>query len=147
MILDELRQRMREAAHVLRRLPMPQRGLPSGFQTAWPDVVHDWLGFGWSPARAPRTIPSPSEISRLDEVLRWLHLLTRDQRLVLWARAQGWTWRRIEQLDELERDGHGRSERWLRTILGDGEARILAHVNGTPRRMVLSPDDDRQAVA
>lgn len=138
MNLDELRQRMREAAHVLRRLPMPQRGLPSGFHVAWPDVVQDfWGAYGWSPTRAPRTIPLPSEISRLDEVLRWLHLLTRDQRLVLWARAQGWTWRRIEELDDMERDGHGRSERWLRTILGDAEARILAEINGTPRRMVL----------
>jgi len=142
--LDQLRQRTREAAYVLRRLPMPQRGLPAKFQTVWPDVVHDWMAFGWALARAPRTVPSASEISRLDEVLGWLHMLTRDQRMVLWARANGWTWRKIEALDEMERDGHGRTEGRLRTILGDGEARILSHLNGTPRRMVLSLDGDRQ---
>jgi len=102
------------------------------------------MAFGWALARAPRTVPSASEISRLDEVLGWLHLLTRDQRMVLWARANGWTWRKIEALDEMERDGHGRTEGRLRTILGDGEARILSHLNGTPRRMVLSLDGDRQ---
>ena len=139
MDLDELRQRTKEAAYTLRRLPVPQRGLPGGFKVTWPDVVVDfWGAFGWTSARAPRIIPTPAEVSRLDEVLSWLHLLTRDQRLVLWARANNWTWRRIEALDEMVRSGHGRSERWLRTILGDGEARILAKLNGTPKRMVVS---------
>lgn len=139
MNLDELRLRFREAGYVLRRLPVPHRGLPSGFRTNWPDIVRDfWSAYGWSEARAPKTIPTPAEISRLDEMLGLLHLLTRDQRVVLWARlAMGWTWRRIEELDDMERDGHGRSERWLRTILGDAEARILAEINGTPRRMVV----------
>ena len=145
MTRDELRQRMREAAYTLRRLPMPRRGLPAGFRVAWPDVAYEWLAYGWTPARAPRTRPSPGEVTRLDEMLNLLHLLTRDQRVVIWARAMGWTWRRIEALDEMERDGHGRTEGRLRTILGDGEARILSHLNGTPKRMVVSLDGDRRA--
>lgn len=142
MTRDELRQRMREAAYTLKRLPMPKSGLPASFRVAWPDVAYEWLAYGWTPARAPRTKPSPSEISRLDEMLNLLHLLTRDQRMILWARAMGWTWQKIEALDEMERDGHGRTEGWLRTILGDAEARILSDLNGTQRRMVLSPDGD-----
>ena len=145
MTLDELRQRFREASHVLRRLPLPHRGKPSGYRVTWPDFATDWMNYGWQPARAPRTVPTPAEISRLDEALGWLHLLSHDQRMIVMARAAGWTWRKIEALDEMERDGHGRTERWLRTILGDGEARILAELNGTPKRMIVSLSEARAA--
>ena len=118
-------------------MPMPQRGKPLQLEAHWPDIVRDWLSYGWSLASAPRFPPTAAEIDRLDEVLGWLHWLTRDQRLILWARANKWTWRKIEQLDELERNGHGRQERWLRQIAGDGEARILSRLNGTPGRLVL----------
>jgi hypothetical protein len=136
--LEELRRRFREAAYTLRRLPMPKRGLPAQFRVYWPDIAHEWLDYGWNPMRAPRFAPSPQEISRLDEALAWLHCLTRDQRVVLWARATGWTWRQIEAIDELEHHGRGRAEKRLRSILGDAEARILAELNGTPRRMVIA---------
>ena len=140
MTLAELRERMQEAAYTLRRLPMPKRGLPHQFKVAWPDVAYEWLAYGWTPARAPRIVPNAREITRLDECLSWLHLLTRDQRMILWARANRWTWRKVEALDELERNGHGRTEQRLRTILGDGEARILAELNGTPRRLVVTAE-------
>jgi hypothetical protein len=118
---DELRQRFREAAATLRRLPMPKNGLPAGFRTTWPDIAYEWLAYA-TPTKAPRIPPSPAEITRLDQALGWLHL-PRGQRVILWARARGWTWRQVEAIDEMERDGHGRQEQWLRTILGDAEAR------------------------
>jgi len=136
--LVELRERMQEAAYTLRRLPMPARGLPGEFRVAWPDVAYDWLAYPTS-MRAPRIPPLPAEISRLDEALGWLHLLTREQRLVLFARAQGWAWNKIVALDEMEKHGRGRGKRQLQNILGDAEARILAEINGTPRRMVIEP--------
>lgn len=135
--MPEIRQRFEEAAYTIRRMPIPKNGRPADFSVSWPDVVYDWLAYGWVAARAPRIPPRPEEIDRLDEVLAWLHLLTRDQRVILWARANRWSWRKIEALDELERNGHGRTERWLRSLAGDGEARILSHLNGTPGRMVL----------
>lgn len=145
MLLDELRGRLREAAYTLRRLPMPKHGLPAGFRTHWPDVAYDWLAYGWTPARAPRIPPSPAEISRLDECLGWISAwLTREQRLILWSRANGWTWRKLEMLDELERNGHGRTERRLRSLLGDAEARILAELNGTPHRMRIDASGYRR---
>ena len=133
----ELRQRFREAAYTLRRLPMPRHGLPASFKVSWPDIAYEWLAYGWTPARAPRIPPSPGEIDRLDEVLGWMHLLDRQQRVILWARSTGWTWKQVCAMDEYERDGHGRNEQRLRCILGDAEARILAELNGTPRRMVV----------
>ena len=66
---------------------MPKNGRPPDTRVAWPDVVHDWLAYGWLAARAPRIPPTPQEITRCDEALGWLFLLTRDQRLVLWARV------------------------------------------------------------
>lgn len=141
---DELRQRFREAAYTLRRLPMPRHGLPASFKVSWPDIAYEWMAYGWTPARAPRIPPSPVEIDRLDEVLGWVtQWLDRQQRVIIWARATGWTWRQVEAMDEMERDGHGRNEQRLRCILGDAEARILAELNGTPRRMVVKFSDTR----
>jgi hypothetical protein len=140
---DELRQRFQEAAYTLRRLPMPRHGLPAAFQANWPDIAYTWLSYP-APTRAPRIPPNPREISRLDEALGWLHWLSREQQLILWARARGWTWRQVEAIDEMERDGHGRQEPRLRCILGDAEARILAELNGTPHRMRIDAEGRRK---
>jgi hypothetical protein len=142
--IPEIRLRFEEAAHTLRRLPLPRDGRPHDWRVSWPDVVYDWLAYGWLPARAQGIRPTPVEITRMDEVLQWLHWLTRDQRMILWARANHWAWRKLEALDELERNGRGRTERQLRNILGDAEARIVAQLNGTPGRMVLDPEQLRQ---
>lgn len=134
--LRDIEYLLTEAADTLRRLPFPQRGAPEWLQACWPDVVHDWMAYAWTPAQAKRAPPTPDAIQRLDQVLSWLHWLTRDQRMIVWARAQGWTWRKIMELDDEERHGRGRQERQLRTICGDGHARILAELNDLPRRAV-----------
>ena len=69
---------------------------------------------------------SPQAIDRLDEVLSWLcpHL-TADQRMILWAReGERMRWKRIAFLDAQVNRRPGRSERWLRTIKADAEARF-----------------------
>ena len=134
---ESVRDRLREAAYTIRRLPLPRNARPDDYRVAWPDVVYDWLAYGWLPARAPRIPPTPAEITRCDEVLTWLFLLTREQRLVLWARSQPhpFSWRKLEALDELERNGRGRQASQLRRIMHDGEWRIVNHLNGTPGRM------------
>jgi hypothetical protein len=124
-------------------MPMPRHGLPAGFKTHWPDIAWEWMSYS-SPTKAPRKPTTPHEIDRLDEALSWLHWLSREQRLILWARARGWTWRQIEALDELERDGRGRQGPRLRCILGDAEARILAELNGTPHRMRIDAEGYRK---
>ena len=137
---EEVRHRFAEAAATIRRLPLPKNSRPAHFKTAWPDVCYDWLAYGWMPTRSPRIPPTPYEITRMDEVLDWLHLLTRDQRLILWARANHWSWPKIMMLDDMEQNGKGRGQRQLRNIADDGEARVLSHLNGTPRRMVLETE-------
>lgn len=135
----EIRHRMQEAAATIRRLPLPRHGKPSDLRTAWPDVAYEWLAYASVSTHLARIPPTPSEITRLDEVLEWLSpaILTREQRLMLWGRANHWSYRKLAELDMLERNGRGRTERMLRNVVDDAEHRILAHLNGSPRRMVL----------
>ena len=132
-----IRHRLQEAASTLRRLPLPKNGKPADLKTAWPDVAYEWLAYASVTTHVARIPPTPTEISRLDEALSWLWLLTRDQRLMLWGRANHWSYRKLCDLDMLERNGRGRTERMLRNVIDDAEHRILAHLNGSPRRMVL----------
>ena len=131
---EQIRERMADAADTLRRLPKP-RGLERNFQSPWPDVIRDWLAYGWNPTHVRIAPPSPQAITRLDEVLAWLMWLTPSQRIVLWARAQKLSWPRIAFLDG--QLGRARGERQLRNIRADGEARILSRLNGTPPRLVI----------
>jgi len=131
--VDELRDRLADAADTLRRLPKP-KGLERSLQSPWPDMLRDWLAYGWDRTQVRRAAPTPQAITRLDECLAWLHILSPTQRMVLWARAEGLTWRRIEYLDHATNHGKGRGARQLRNIMEDGEARILSKLNGTPAR-------------
>lgn len=136
-LLDDVRSRLTGAADALKRMPMPQRGKPYPLKAGWPDVVYEWTAYGYTPAQIRHSPPSAEQITKLDETLEWLHWLTRDQRMILWARANGWTWRKIEELDHPKH----RQERQLRNICGDGEERILSRLNGTPGRLVIEPQD------
>lgn len=139
LTVDELRDRLADAADTLRRLPKP-KGLERSLQSPWPDMLRDWLAYGWDRTQVRRAAPTPQAITRLDECLAWLHLLSPTQRMVLWARAEGLTWRRIEYLDHATNHGKGRGSRQLRNIMEDGEARILSKLNGTaPRARGLAP--------
>ena len=135
--VEYLRDRLADAADTLRRLPKP-KGLERSLQSPWPDMLRDWLAYGWDRTQVRRAAPTPQAITRLDEVLAWLHILSPTQRMVLWARAEGLTWRRIEYLDHSTNRGKGRGQRQLRNIMEDAEARILSRLNGTPARMRLS---------
>ena len=137
--VEELRERLKQAARTLRRMPFPRHGRPAELYAGWPDIVRDWMAYGYVEARAPRIVPNARQIDLLDETLGWLHGLTRDQRMVLWGRAQGFKWRQLRDLDDHMRGGgkSGRSEQTLRGICGDAESRILARLNGTPGRMVI----------
>jgi hypothetical protein len=118
-------------------LLIPKFGIPAGVRAGWPDVVYEWTAYGYSPTQLRKTPPSSEAIDRLDQTLPWLYLLTNDQRKIVWARADGLTWRTIEALDDDDRKGRGRQERQLRNIYDDAEARILAHLNGTRKRAVI----------
>ena len=134
--VEEIRGRLADAADTLRRLPKPP-GLERSLQSPWPDTLREWLSYGYDRTQVKRSAPSPQAIDRLDEVLLWISPahLTSQQRMILWAReGEHMRWRRIAFLDAQVHRRPGRSERWLRTIKSDAEARILNRLNGTPQR-------------
>jgi hypothetical protein len=121
---DDVRYRLIEAAATLRRLPLPPRSLPAEVRAAWPDVVTSTLeAYGYAaPRRGRPPAPEPQAIRRLDETLGWLLWLDEEARRLVWARACGITWRRIEDRD-------GRCERTLRTRMAEAIALIQRRLN------------------
>jgi Domain of unknown function (DUF6362) len=106
-----------EAADTLRRLP---KSSLQNRLTSWPEVVRSSaeLFSGEKHARNRLSPPTPDAIDRMDAVLVWLLPLAIDQRRMLWARACGVPWRRLEDMD-------GRSHVTLRKIYNAGLAAIL----------------------
>lgn len=141
--VEEIRERLADAADTLRRLPKPP-GLERSLRSPWPDTLREWLAYGDVRTQVKRSSPTAQAIDRLDEVLSWIgpNHLTAEQRAILWAReGEHMRWARIAFLDAQMNRKRGRSERWLRTIKSDAEARILNRLNGTPQRArQFSPD-------
>jgi hypothetical protein len=75
------------------------RLLPPAFarqrMTAWPDIVQSFFdAYGYTPTSI-RIVPTATQISRLDRVIEWIAPLPRDYAAVLWARAEGASFRKI----------------------------------------------------
>lgn len=120
---------LREAADTLRRLP---RGLARPRLSSWPEVVRDsasLLASSESAVRRPSP-PSPQAIDRMDRTLEWLMACDEEARRLVWARAMGISWRRLEDMD-------GRSHVTLRKIVARGHDRI---------RVLLAVDDKKNPV-
>lgn len=98
--------RLREAADTLRRLPFPKGGKPPGLKAAWPDVVADyWTVYAKHKPKMRLAAAEPGAILRMDEALQWILWIERDQRIIVWAKASGFSWREIAKLH----GGGGRS--------------------------------------
>jgi hypothetical protein len=110
------------SAETLRRLP---KGGIQNRLTRWPEVVRSSaeLFMGEKHARNRLSPPEPAAIDRMDVVLTWLLPLSVDQRRILWARACGVAWRRLEDMD-------GRSHVTLRKIYNEGLAAIQKALRG-----------------
>lgn len=120
---EAIGRRMVEAADTLRRLPRVEL---RNRMTAWPDVAQDsaryWIAYGKEPAVARPAAPSPVAIREMDEVLGWMLLLSGADRKLAWARASGFTWRKLEVMD-------GRSSVTLRKRWRDILEGLAAHLN------------------
>ena len=90
---DTVAARLEEAANTGRRLP-PVR--VQGYYTVWPVFVRQ----EWETLAADEKVyrpfpPSPKDIDRMLEVMRWVQWLEVDQRHLLWMRAKHYGWREI----------------------------------------------------
>lgn len=90
---DAVRERLEEAAAVLRRLPSPR---VQGYFNTWPQMLvefGDLVGQEPPPLRLPP--PSPQAISRMEATLPWLQWLEPDVAKLVWARAERTQWKAI----------------------------------------------------
>ena len=120
---------LKEAADTLRRLP---RGVTKPRLSSWPEVVRDsvaMLSASDTAGRRPSP-PSPQTIDRMDRTLVWLLSCDEEARRLVWARATGISWRRLEDMD-------GRSHVTLRKIVARGHDQI---------RALLAADDKKKAI-
>jgi hypothetical protein len=90
---EQVEERLEEAADVLKRLPEEK---VRGHFNVWPEVIHDFgdrIGQEPSPMRRPP--PSAAAISRMEEALTWVRFLAPEDGKLLWARAEGASWKEI----------------------------------------------------
>ena len=90
---DTVAARLEEAANTGRRLP-PVR--VQGYYTVWPVFVRQ----EWETLAADEKVyrpfpPSPKDIDRMLEVMRWVQWLEVEQRHLVWRRAKRYGWREI----------------------------------------------------
>ena len=90
---DTVAARLEEAANTGRRLP-PVR--VQGYYTVWPVFVRQ----EWETLAADEKVyrpfpPSPKDIDRMLDVMRWVQWLDVEQRHLVWMRAKRYGWREI----------------------------------------------------
>jgi Domain of unknown function (DUF6362) len=97
---EAVASRLEEAVDVLARLPNEQG---RGLYDLWPKLVGE-------PCKHARpAAAAPEAIDRMDEALRWLMWLEREERRLVWLRAEGVPWKRITHWL-----GIGRTTAWQR---------------------------------
>jgi hypothetical protein len=91
--IDDVAARLDEAANTGRRLP-PVR--VQGYYTVWPVFIRQEWEVLAADEKAYRPFPpSPEDIDRMLEVMRWVQWLEVEQRHLVWMRAKHYGWREI----------------------------------------------------
>lgn len=136
---EDVRARLVEASTVLRALALNCRDRPFGLVSHWPDVVRQGFEvYGYASARLRPPAPSPAAVSRADGAVPWLLWLDGAGRRIVWARASGIPWRRLEDMD-------GRSHTTLRRIEREGLGEICRRLNaGLSREEAVAAAFGRQ---
>lgn len=112
-------ERIREAAHTLRRLPNESI---QGYFTTWPAIKYDEIEILQMEKKPLKVRPSIEDVTRMEEVLFvWLSWLEVDQRKLVWRRAERVRWKLI-----CAEFGVGRTKAWemYKSSLGMIAARI-----------------------
>jgi hypothetical protein len=87
---------LEDVAQIIKRSPFPKNGRPADARSGMPDVVRDWLGYGWTELEAKPEPPTRSEITLRDTVVPWFYLIKQPlHRKIVFARALGMGWRRV----------------------------------------------------
>lgn len=96
MSMTDIADRLEQAAQTLKRLP-PVR--MQGYFGTWPPIVQDAMqSYGWDEVRIKMGPPSSRHISEMEETLRWLMWLEREEVKLVWLRACGVKWKIIQRV-------------------------------------------------
>ena len=98
-----------EAAETDRRLPPAIRKQK---MAAWPDVINDWHGYGWTQIGETVLRPTSKQISNYDRALELTVTMPEADRKLVWAvahsaafKARGAPWTRLARLLGMGTDG------------------------------------------
>ena len=90
--VEAVAERFVDAARTARRLP---RVAVQGYASTWPIVILPSDAYP-DPHRVYRMAPpSPQDVERMLEVMRWVQMLELDERHLVWMRAKRYGWRDI----------------------------------------------------
>ena len=100
---QDVTARLELAAKTLRALPDQQRRYLTT-KSNWPDYVQKYYegSMDLEATAYVRVVPSAAEISKMDEALEWLRWISKCRHRdtgtlgrIIWARAEGFSWRDI----------------------------------------------------
>lgn len=85
-------EQIQEAARTIRLLP-PVKAREKFCN--WPDIVQNFMdAYGYT-APTFRIVPTAKQITRLDQVIDWLTWVPPETARIIWARSEGYPWRKI----------------------------------------------------
>ncbi len=116
----DVAQRIHEATQTAHRLP-PVR--VQGYFNLWPVMARsEFERFANDDPQPIRFPPSPLEIDRMMEVMRWMVWLDVDDRKLVWMRADRYRWEEIARRS-------GCSTRTAQRRWNDAVGRVAVHLN------------------
>ena len=90
---DQVADRFTDAAATARRLPPVK---VQGYFNCWPALARsEWEAYSAEEAPRVRFPPTPQDIERMLETMRWVLCLEVEQRHLVWMRAKRYGWREI----------------------------------------------------
>jgi len=130
--IEKVTDRFHEAAITARRLPPAK---VQGYASYWPDIQRQaWEGYA-DERIVLRFTASPAAIDRFGETVRWMRWLDRDQRRLIWLRAQQVPWREVCARTGLIRKTAWRQ--WQHALV-----LVTVQLNGTPPRFAAIQGDE-----
>jgi hypothetical protein len=109
--IETVADRFADAARTARRLP---RVAVQGYASTWPLVILPNDAYPDSSKLHRLPPPSPQDVDRMLEVMRWVQMLEIDERNLVWMRAKRYDWVEIGKRFACERTTAWR--RWKRDM-------------------------------
>ena len=106
---DDVANQLEEALLTLKKLP-PVR--VQGYFSVWPEGAYSLQELLGQEVQPMRLIATPAAITRLEQVLSWMHLVSVKERKLLWCRAARLPWKAI-----CFKLGFGRTTVWRKWLL------------------------------